>query len=206
VRSPQLSTKTPDGCLDRAHERERTAPARASRADLQQCSVAVEFCMWYTYIMAPRVDRLQELDDLLSNLRVAVQRPKYRRELFRGLDFQGGVAAVRLLRAVDILSEDNPPSVRDLATRLAVRHSTASRGVDTVVKQKLLIKRTSSEDHRRLRLELTDEGNQLMGELSQRRRRLLSQVTAGWDGDKLDTLVELLADLSAGFDLFERSA
>lgn len=147
--------------------------------------------------------RLQHLDDLLSALRLAVQRPGYRRRLLQDLDVPGGITGLRLLRAVQALSGDGSPSIKDVAGRLAVEHSTASRGVDSAVRDGSLRKQPCSEDQRRTRLELTPAGTELLERTADRRGQIPGTVTEHWDEGDLARLVELLAALKDGYDRLE---
>src|SRR5665647_100105 len=149
--------------------------------------------------------RLYDLDELLAAVRMALQRPEYRRKLLGGLDVPGGITTVRLLRAVEVLSVDEAPSITDIAAQLAVEHSTASRSVDAAVRNGLLSKHACAEDLRRTRIELTSRGRSLLMKTSARRRELLGQVTNGWSSVEIDRLVELLDALREGFDRLERS-
>lgn len=159
--------------------------------------------MWYTYTVTEEAKRLRDLDDLLASVRVALQRPEYRRKLLSGLDVPGGITTLRLLRAVEILSVDEAPSIRDIATRLAVEHSTASRSVDAAARVGLLTKHACEQDLRRTRLELTAQGRSLLRKTSARRRELLGKVTEGWLSADIDRLVGLLDALRQGFDGLE---
>lgn len=161
--------------------------------------------MWYTYTVMEVATRLYNLDELLAVVRMALQRPEYRRKLLSGLDVPGGITTVRLLRAVEILSVDEAPSIKDIANQLAVEHSTASRSVNAAVRNGLLSKNTCEHDLRRTRLELTTLGRSLLMKTSARRRELLGKVTHGWSSADIDRLVELLDALSEGFDRLESS-
>lgn len=161
--------------------------------------------MWYAYTMTVEPTRLHDLDELLANVRVALQRPTYRLKLLSGLDVPGGISTLRLLRAVEFLSLEAAPSIGDVATRLAVEHSTASRSVDGAVRSGLLSKRACTQDLRRTRLDLTSQGRTLLKKASARRRELLGDVTQGWDADDIDHLVDLLDALRQGFDRLEGS-
>ena len=159
----------------------------------------------HIFVVAHRQGRLHDLDDFLTRIRVAIQRPEYRRRLLSGLDVPGGITMLRLLRAVELLSAGNGPSIKDVATRLAVEHSTASRSVDAAVQAGLLSKDSCQDDLRRARLELTSDGRALLSETSRRRRELLDEVTGGWPPEDVDRLVQLLDALCEGFDALESS-
>jgi DNA-binding MarR family transcriptional regulator len=159
--------------------------------------------MWYTYCVGG-AHRLHELDDLLTAVRLAVQRPEYRRRLLRGLDIPGGVSTLRLLRAVEVLSSSGAPSIKDVAVRLAVEHSTASRAVDSALRLGLLSKQPCVDDLRRTRLALTSQGRTLLKQSAERRREVLEEVTEGWAVEDMTRLIGLLDALRSGFDRLEQ--
>jgi DNA-binding MarR family transcriptional regulator len=149
--------------------------------------------------------RLSELDALLTRVRAAIQRPGYRRRILSGLDVPGGISTLRSLRAVEVLSRSRDPSIGDVATRMAVEHSTASRNVDAAAKAGLLSRRPCKEDLRRTLLELTPKGKALLKDTSSRRRALIGEVTEGWTAADIERLVELLDALCRGLDALETS-
>lgn len=152
---------------------------------------------------ASSADRLSELDDLLARVRVATQRPGYRRRLLEGLDVPGGIPTLKLLRAVEALEEGGAPSIRDVASRLALEHSTVSRAVDVAVRADLLSKQPCDRDLRRALLTLTRKGRTLLARSSEHRQALLAQVTTGWRDAELHDLVRLLDVLCEEFDRLE---
>lgn len=156
--------------------------------------------------MGTTTDRLTELDDLLAAVRLAVQRPGYRGRLLAGLEIPGGITTVRLLRAVETHAEDAAPSIGDIASRLAVEHSTASRSVDAAVRHGLLSKHSCQQDMRRTRLELTARGRSVLSKARARRKELLGTVTEGLPAEDVARLITLLDALLAGFDRLESSA
>lgn len=139
-------------------------------------------------------------------MRLVGQRPGYRRRLLAGLDVPGGITTVRLLRAGEAHSEDAAPSIGDIATRLAVEHSTASRSVDAAVKNGLLSKHSCQQDMRRARLTLTARGHSVLSTTSALRRQLLGVATEGWADEDLARLITLLEAVLAGFDRLESSS
>ena len=70
--------------------------------------------------------RYDHLDELLTRLHVARQRPSWRRRLLEG-DPVANVSTLRVLRAVE--NSGDGASVSDVAEYMAVEHSTASRTV-----------------------------------------------------------------------------
>ena len=144
---------------------------------------------------------LLDLDDAIHGFRVATQRPAYARSILDGLGFDGGVASLRVLRAVQRLTvAELGPSSRLVATELGVEHSTASRLVDGLVKGALLAKGPCGEDKRQARLTLTERGRLVLDEASARRREIISDVTGDWPAQDVRTLARLLDRLRSGLD------
>jgi DNA-binding MarR family transcriptional regulator len=120
-----------------------------------------------------------------------------------GIDVGDGLATLRLLRAVENLSTETAPSIKDVAARLVVEHSTASRAVEAAVRSGLLTKSMCTDDLRRVRLTLTREGARLLERTSTRRRAVLAGLTKHWAAKDVDRLVELLSALNHEFDRLE---
>lgn len=159
--------------------------------------------MPYTYFVPDR--KFHELDELLTAVRDTAQRPGYRQAFLKGIEIPGGVTTLRLLRAVEALSRSTTPSIKDVAGRLGVEHSTASRNVDAAVRGGLLTKQTADDDLRRCRLRLSRQGRALLRKASARRQELLLSVTEGWPREDVDRLIELLGALNSGFERMETS-
>lgn len=136
-------------------------------------------------------------------IRRAFQRPNYRDHLMRELSSDIELAVLRLLRAVQRF--DEPPSVGFVARVLVIDPSTASRLVDSAARAALLERRPCSKDRRKTRLHLTKRGQEILEEVTARRRELLAGVTAQWNRHDLRTLVELLLRLQSGFDELGRA-
>ena len=148
--------------------------------------------------------RYDRLDDLLTRLHMARQRPSWRRQLLAGADPVTSVATLRALRAVEHHQEsDDGASIRDVADYLAVEHSTASRTVSALVAAGLLEKSAAADDQRRSVLVLTGLGVRALATVTQRRRELLAEIIADWPTADLDALVDLLDRLT---DRFEAAA
>lgn len=148
--------------------------------------------------------RLDVLDESLLGLRRLFQRRGYRERLLADLSRPLEVTTLRLLRAVQRAGD--APSVGEVADTLTIDPSTASRVVDRAVESGLLERRACTDDRRRARLHLTAAGQDVLDEVTARRRQLLGEVTADWDAADLDRLVDLLSRLQEGFDRLESSA
>lgn len=144
---------------------------------------------------------LNALDDAIHSFRVATQRPAYQRWILDGLGFDGGVASLRVLRAVARLTtDDRGPSIGHAARELGVKHSTASRLVDSMVKGSLLVKTVCGDDKRQARLSLSAQGDAVLEQATVRRRQVIVEATADWADQDATKLAELLHRLSASID------
>jgi DNA-binding MarR family transcriptional regulator len=144
---------------------------------------------------APELDAL---DEALLEIRRLVRRPGYRRRFLDSLHTPTDVGTVRVLRAVERAGEP-APCVGDVAERLDVDPSTASRLIDQQVTAGYLARTRSTEDRRRTTLGLTDAGRGLLADATEVRRDLLAEVTHDWQPSEVATLVALLDRLREGF-------
>lgn len=141
------------------------------------------------------------LDDLLTRIHVARQRPAWRRRLLDGAGPVTNVSTLRTLRAVEHHQRNGGgASIGDVADYLAVEHSTASRTVSAVVAAGLLAKSSADDDQRRSVLVLTDIGVQALATVTDRRRDLVAETVVDWDTADIDRLVILLERLTERFE------
>lgn len=144
---------------------------------------------------------LDHLDDLLTRIHVARQRPSWRRRLLDGADPVTNVSTLRTLRAVEHHQRNGGgASIGDVADYLAVEHSTASRTVSAVVAAGLLTKSSADDDQRRSVLVLTDIGINALATVTDRRRDLVAETVVDWDSGDIDRLVVLLERLTDRFE------
>lgn len=142
-----------------------------------------------------------QLDDLLTRIHVARQRPSWRRRLLDGADPVTNVSTLRTLRAVEHHQRNGGgASIGDVADYLAVEHSTASRTVSAVVAAGLITKSAAADDQRRSVLVLTDIGVKALAAVTDRRRELVAETVADWDAADIDRLVTLLDRLTRRFE------
>ncbi|ODQ93650.1 MarR family winged helix-turn-helix transcriptional regulator [Mycolicibacterium holsaticum] len=142
-----------------------------------------------------------QLDDLLTRIAIARQRPSWRGRILDGTGPVTSVSTLRVLRAVEQCQQLGPgASVGDVADFMAVEHSTASRSVAAVVAAGLLTKTFAADDQRRCALVLTDEGRNALDAVTERRRDLVAEMVVDWPDDDVDTLVSLLARLADRFE------
>lgn len=158
--------------------------------------------MCYAYLVSP--SRYDHLDELLTRIFTARQRPEWRRRVLDSTDSVRALSTLRVLRAVERRAlSGRAASISDVADELAVEHSTASRTVSTVVAAGLLTKSPAADDQRRSLLVLTDVGRKTLAQVTARRRDMVTAVVADWPDEQVDTLVTLLDRLA---DDFERGA
>lgn len=158
--------------------------------------------MCYAYTVPQ--SRYDQLDELLTRLHLARQRPNWRRRLLDGAGPVTNVSTLRVLRAVEECQRSGGgASIGDVAEFMAVEHSTASRTVATVVAAGLLTKTFAPDDQRRCALVLTDVGRKALDTVTDRRRDLVAETIADWPDANVDTLVALLDRLT---ERFERAA
>jgi DNA-binding MarR family transcriptional regulator len=148
---------------------------------------------------------LTDLDDALFDIQRIARRPGYRKRLLAAVDAPVELSTVRVLRAVE-RAGDAPPSIGDIAERLTIDPSTASRFVDQQVAAGYLVRHRDPADGRRSRVTLSDKGRALLDQVTAARRRILAEVTADWDAADLDRLSDLLVALRRDFDHLESPA
>ena len=157
--------------------------------------------MYYTYVMGQ--SPYDHLDELLTRIHVARQRPGWRRRLLDDSGPVANVSTLRVLRAVEQAPDSTAGvSVRDVAEYLGVEHSTASRSVAGVVASGLLAKTSASHDQRRCALALTDLGRKALDTVTERRRDVIAEAITDWPEDDVDTLVGLLDRLAQRFECY----
>jgi DNA-binding MarR family transcriptional regulator len=150
---------------------------------------------------SPDSDPLATLDVALLEIRRLVNRPGYRRRLLGPLGRPIELSTVRILHAIDQSSE--APSIGDVAAILAIDPSTASRLIEQRVIEGHVRRERCADDGRRTALELTAAGGALLAELAASRRRMLAEVTLGWDPQDVTALDGLLRRLISGFSTME---
>lgn len=144
---------------------------------------------------------IPDLDEAIFAFRAATQRPAYRARILEGVDFEGGIASLRVLRSVERLTiEGGSPSIRQVAAELGVEHSTASRSVDGLVRQGLLARTRCADDQRQARLSLTEQGVTTLGAATARRQDVLAALVTDWSREDLAILTGLLERLRERFD------
>ena len=144
---------------------------------------------------------LDAMDEHLSRIYVARQRPAWRRRLFDGLTHLRSLSDLRVLRAVERRTASvGSVSIRDVADEMGIEHSTASRAVANVVEAGFLDKTHCVEDQRRCLLVLTPRGEEALEEATDRRRTMVAEYVAHWPVAAVVQLTDLLGRLADEFE------
>lgn len=136
----------------------------------------------------------EQLDDLLTRIHLARQRPSWRRRVLDDAGPIANVSTLRVLRAVE--QRTDGASVKDVAEYAGVEQSTASRMVTSVVAGGLLTKASSADDQRRCVLVLTDLGRQALATVTDRRQHAIADLVADWPDGDVEALIALLDRLA----------
>jgi len=100
-------------------------------------------------------------------------------------------------RALVILATQGPQRIIDLAERLDVNASTASRMVDRLERKKLVRRRRDEADRRAMTLDLTDEGNRLIRQATRKRRLEIERILCDVQPVHREALVEAMVAFAA---------
>jgi DNA-binding MarR family transcriptional regulator len=100
-------------------------------------------------------------------------------------------------RALIILSAQGPQRVMELAGRLNVNASTASRMVDRLVQKKLVRRRRDEADRRAMTIDLTNAGNKLVRDATMRRRLEIKRILQDLPRVNRQPLVEAMIAFAA---------
>ena len=95
-------------------------------------------------------------------------------------------------RALVVLQSRGPQSLQDLATELDVVPSTATRMCDRLVDKGLVTRSLTEEDRRKIRLEVTQSGRDVVATVSRRRRSEIRRIVAQMDLEERESLVEAM--------------
>ncbi len=111
--------------------------------------------------------------------------------------FPGVEVTLPQYRALVILATQGPQRIIDLAERLDVNASTASRMVDRLVRKKLVRRRRDEADRRAMTLDLTDKGTRLFREATGKRRLEIERILRDVRPDHREALVEAMVAFAA---------
>ena len=113
----------------------------------------------------------------------------------------GGRAHARLtptkLRALDAIAESDGMRISDLATRLAIDETTATRLVDRLEEMGVASRRPVADDRRATAVALTREGQRVVARMAAKRKEFFDDVLAALDPDERAELVRLTVKATA---------
>ena len=109
------------------------------------------------------------------------------------------LAALHALRCDDVA-----PRLSDLAGRIGLDASTASRLVQSLESAALVERTADPDDGRASRIVLTADGVERLGEVMQRRHELLTRAMDGWTTADITTFATLLDRFADGITTDER--
>ncbi len=137
---------------------------------------------------------LERLDGALMRLRRLWTTPRAHDGLRAGLDTDVELSTVLVVEALarDGDDRDTGTGVAEVAARIDVAASTASRLVDRAVIAGVVERRTSSADARRADLRLTEAGWALHERARDFRAAYLGTVLMDWPTDSIGALAELV--------------
>ena len=120
-----------------------------------------------------------------------------RRELSRHALAEIGTQGFTALAAVHL---HGPIRVSDVAARLNVDRSVASRQLAALNSAGYVVSETDSEDGRALRMTTTEAGRRALEESHRRMVHTFRDMVAGWTEDEVATLTGGLARLNSDFE------
>ncbi len=100
-------------------------------------------------------------------------------------------------RALVILATQGPQRIMDLAGRLDVNASTASRMVDRLVRKKLVRRRRDEADRRAMTIDLTHVGTKLVRDATMKRRLEIKRILQDLPRVNRQPLVEVMTAFAA---------
>ena len=149
--------------------------------------------------MATRTASVARVEDGLSAVVRQVNLPRLRERMVERAGLRIDRAAYPLLRRI---GDEGPIRLSDLATRLAVDVSTASRQVKTLEAAGLVRREGDPDDGRASALTLTPAGEETVARLRRAWHDTIAELVADWpaaDVDTLGRLLDRLADELAAF-------
>jgi DNA-binding MarR family transcriptional regulator len=97
------------------------------------------------------------------------------------------------LRALDVIGDENGVRVGELADRIGIDETTATRLVDRLEAAGLAERRSATDDRRVTLVGLTEPGLALVKEVARRRQRFFCDVLAALEPEERAELVRLTA-------------
>lgn len=155
----------------------------------------------------PKRDETHEPDPALAAIEramIRIRRRQARRALGRaateGLEQPPNLDHIEVLDAIDEGGGAEPEAtVGDIATRLGIDPSRASRAVKAAIDAGYVRRVASQGDGRRICLELTDEGQGIVDHAHRFRQTLYDRLLNGWSKRDRNELARLLTRFTDAF-------
>jgi DNA-binding MarR family transcriptional regulator len=146
----------------------------------------------------PDEEELKHRADELSRYWRELGRTLTSRRLVASLQPSSGVPLTPTkLHALDVLAEKGGCRIGDLARRLGLDDTTATRLVDRLETAGLASRKSEEGDRRAIVVGLTSAGEKLVRQTHARRQRFFQDVLAALEPDEQDELVRLTAKAAA---------
>ncbi|HEX3899532.1 MAG TPA: MarR family transcriptional regulator [Mycobacteriales bacterium] len=100
-------------------------------------------------------------------------------------------------RALATLSDHGSQRVADLAARLGVNSSTATRTATRLLRKGLIVRASDSTDHRATLLEITDDGRSVARAVTTRRQAAIARIVRRIPAERRDLMVEAMQAFTA---------
>ena len=126
-------------------------------------------------------------------------RRQYEPDVWIGLN-----VTIAQLKSLFFISHQGTTNLSKLAAVLRVTPTNVTGIVDRLVKKGLVTRTESDQDRRILLLRATDDGEELVAKLRERRRGHMSEVLARMSVDELATLAQGFASLVKAVEAHER--
>jgi DNA-binding MarR family transcriptional regulator len=104
------------------------------------------------------------------------------------------------LRVMVILARVEQASLTEVAERLGVNASNASRACDQLVKRRLVRRKEDAQDRRRVVLTLSASGERVVQRVMDRRRELFEEIVAAMPAEHRAALIAALGPFNAAAD------
>ncbi|HVW35166.1 MAG TPA: MarR family transcriptional regulator [Acidimicrobiia bacterium] len=146
--------------------------------------------------MPPRRGPLknEDLDAVIAAVLRAT--PAFVGVALRSLAAAGVDVTLAQYRMLAVLDREAGRNVRDLAARLGVERSTATRMCDRLVRAHLIERRTDPSDRRAVAISLTAEGHEVVAKVTTARRAIVAELLRPLPPDRRQQLVGLLDEFA----------
>jgi DNA-binding MarR family transcriptional regulator len=146
------------------------------------------------------MEKLELIREIIELQRKVDQaRTQYEPDVWFGLN-----VTVAQLKSLFFISHQGTTNLSKLAAALGVTPTNVTGIVDRLVKKGLVTRTESDQDRRILLLRATDDGEELVAKLRERRRGYMSEVLALMSVGELATLAQGFASLVKAVEAHER--